>query len=89
MAEITLEKVKALTSDPYFTREMVEQKIQDVTGINLSEITKGMILSDDEYANLLYEKLIELKRKSDELKDKFTANADPYDIKIKETENGK
>jgi len=89
MAEITLEGVKALVSDPYFTREMIEQKIQESTGINLSEVTKGMILSDEEYANLLYEKLIELKRKSDELKEKFTANADAYEIKIGDNTNGK
>ena len=84
MADITLEKVKALVSDKYFTREMIEQKIQDATGINLSEITKDMLLSDEDYANLLYEKLIELKRKSDEIKEKFIAQTDPYEIKQKE-----
>jgi len=89
MAEITLEKVKALLADPYFTREMVEQKIQETTGINLNEITKGMMLSDDEYANLLYEKLIELKRKSDELKEKFSSNSDAYEIKIGDNTNVK
>lgn len=71
MADITLDKIKALINDKYFTREMIEQKLQEVTNINFSDITKNMNLSNDEYANLLFEHLMELKRKSDELKKKF------------------
>jgi hypothetical protein len=81
MAEITLDKIKALLNDSYFTREMIEQKIQDVTGINFAEITKSMKLSNDEYANVLFEKLMELKRSSDELKKKFAVDDTPLEIK--------
>jgi hypothetical protein len=69
--EITKERVLALTTDPNFKRDQFEQAVLKDVGINIPSITQGRVLSPEDYANIVYELLIQLEKETGEMTVKY------------------